>query len=122
MKAFTNIEQSRKLAEILPPESADMCWVTDEIEPLWGVVKSEPDDDFDVIPCWSLFSLLNYLREIDFFPEIDADEFAVTMNINYYDEEDGSLLAPIHNIKVKAESFIDACVEMIEKLHEQKVL
>lgn len=44
------------------------------------------------------------------------------MNINYYNEEEASLLAPIHNIKVKAESFIDACYEMILKLHEQKVL
>ena len=70
MKSYTDIEQSKKLAEILPIESADMCWVTDEIEPLWGVVKSEPDDDFDVIPCWSLAALL------DILPETIEDEFA----------------------------------------------
>lgn len=26
MKAFTDLEQSKKLAEILPRESADMCY------------------------------------------------------------------------------------------------
>ena len=26
MKSYTDLEQSKKLAEILPPESADMCW------------------------------------------------------------------------------------------------
>ena len=26
MKTYTDIEQSKKLAEILPPESADMKW------------------------------------------------------------------------------------------------
>ena len=73
-------------------------------------------------PCWSLAALLNYLREIDFFPNIEADEHSVTMNINYYNEEEARPLAPIHNIKVKAESFIDACYEMIIKLHELNLL
>lgn len=125
MKAYTTIEQSQKLAEVLPPESADMWWR----EVSYGfyhieaeIPKGWYDEPPKGIPCWSLSSLLNYLREIDFFPEIDANEFSVTMNINYYDETDGGLLAPIHNIKVKAESFIDACYEMILKLNEQKLL
>jgi len=125
MKAYTDLEQSRKLAEILPLKTADMCYRivaynpndTQEYQAYCFVGTLESD-----IPCWSLDSLLNYFREIDFFPEIDADECSVTMNINYYDEEEARLLAPIHNIKVKAESFIDACYEMIIKLHEQKVL
>ena len=29
MKSYTDIEQSKKLAEILPPESADMLYVYD---------------------------------------------------------------------------------------------
>lgn len=129
VKSYTDLEQSRKLAEILPIESADMWWnyfyniISDTSEygeePILHKPSCEPEL---AIPCWSLSSLLNYLREIDYFPEIDADEFSVTMNINYYDEEEARLLAPIHNIKVKAESFIDACYEMILKLNEQKLL
>ena len=120
MKAFTDIEQSKKLAEILPIESADMRYA-----PFGDTHPWVWDDNLlekGAIPCWSLASLFNYLREVDFFPEIDADEVMVTMNINYYDEEEARLLAPIHNIKVKAESFIDACVELISKLREQKIL
>lgn len=132
--AFTSMEQSKKLAEILPPESADMfyneepedeTYPKDIVDTEYPMILKEGHIHFLEeygIPCWSLAALLNYLREIDFFPEIDADEAMVTMNINYYDEEEARLLAPIHNIKVKAESFIDACYEMIIKLHEQKVL
>ncbi len=39
MKAFTDVEQSKKLAEILPIESADMYFNDNE-------------------PCWSLAALL----------------------------------------------------------------
>ena len=74
------------------------------------------------IPCWSLSALLNYLREVDYFPEINADEFEVTMQINYYNENEARPLAPVHNIKIKAESFIDACYEMIITLNELKLL
>ena len=119
MKSYTDLEQSKKLEEILPIKSADMFyWCGDQIR--LGSYKAM-DIEWD-IPCWSLSALLNYLREIDFFPNIDADEHSVTMSINYYDEDEGKLLNPVHNIKVKAESFVDACYEMILKLHELKML
>lgn len=118
-QVYTNIEQSQKLAEILPLESADMFYRDNgtDVKLMWEHNAQKVKN-----PCWSLAALLNYLREIDFFPEIDADKSGVTMNINYYDGEDESLLVPIHNIKVKAESFIDDCVEMILKLHEEKII
>ena len=141
MKAFTDINQSKKLAEILPIESADAWWaeryegkVTNDgqyivnEEPFYYISFIKPSeinysqDTVKDIPCWSLAALLNYLREIDFFPEIDADKCEVTMNVNYYKEEEARLLSPIHNIKVKAENFIDACYELIVKWHEQKIL
>lgn len=124
MKSYTDLPQSKKLAEFLPIESADMFWLVLGNTPRVHVL-TEPLSNYsqwESYPCWSLAALLNYLREIDFFPEIEADEHGVTMSINYYDEEEARLLAPVHNIKVKAESFIDSCVAMIEKLHEQKLL
>lgn len=119
MKAYTDFEQSNKLAGILPIESADMyywCGISIRIGSYMAM-----DKDLD-IPAWSLAALLNYLREIDFFPDIDADEHSVTMSINYYNEDEGKLLNPVHNIKVKAETFIDACFEMIEKLHTENLI
>lgn len=141
MKLYTNIEQSKILAEILPIESADMCWCNNsikgvnytdefsanlytvkEMKKLFDTSLNRWDKYWELIPCWSLASLLNYLREVDYFPEINVDEFEVTMSINYYNEDEARPLAPVHNIKIKAESFIDACVTMIEKLHEQNLL
>ena len=135
MKAYTDLEQSKILAEFLPIESADMFY------------NEEPDETYSKnivntkypmviregqkyyleeygIPCWSLAALLNYLREIDSFPEIDADEFAVTMNISYFyhDVENECRLEHMDSINVKEETFIDACVEMILKLHELNLL
>lgn len=74
------------------------------------------------LPCWSLAALLNYLREIDFFPEIEADEHSVKMHINYYDEIEGKTLTPVQTVTVEAESFIDACYEIIIKLDELEVI
>lgn len=121
MKSYncTSLEQSKTLSKILRIESVDMYYWCGEVLKI-GSYKAM-DKDLDV-PCWSLGALLNYLREIDFFPEIDANELEVTMSINYYNEDEAKPLAPIHNIKVEAESFIDACVEMVLKLHEQKLL
>ena len=59
MKSYTDLEQSKKLAKILPLESADMHYVlTDSdqetyspgLEKYYGVLPS--------IPCWSLAALL----------------------------------------------------------------
>ena len=121
LKSYTDIEQSKELAKILPIESADMRYspLGNNMHPwIWTDTFIEKD----AVPCWSLASLLNYLREVDYFPEINVDEFEVTMSINYYNEDEAKPLAPVHNIKVKAESFIDACYEIIITLNELKLL
>ena len=128
MKSYTDIEQSKKLAEILPFESADIGYIPSEEDDDGNTLytaefKSEFIFDYDCcIPCWSLAALLNYLREIDFFPSIEADEHGVTMTVYYYDEEEGKLLNPVHDITTEADNFVDACYEMIIKLHEPKIL
>ena len=138
MKAYTDLEQSKKLAEILPIEGADMCWTNHCYGSIRSsmIVSSKTIEEYkelltrfgdltniDVFyPCWSLASLLNYLREIDFFPKIEANEFSVTMNVCYYDKNEGKVLTPVHEIKVEAESFVDACYELILKLNEMKMV
>ena len=120
-KAYTSLKQSKELAKILPIESADMRYspLGDNMHPwIWTNTFIEKN----AVPCWSLAALLNYLREVDYFPEINADEFEVTMSITYFNDHEARHLTPVHNIKVKAESFIDACYELILKLKEQKLL
>ena len=65
IKSNTDISQSRKIAEFLPLESADMYWDYD-------VLKHEDypmvmDDQFDDLctPAWSLTALLNVMPQIN---------------------------------------------------------
>ena len=58
MKSYTDLEQSKKLAEILPFGSDDMCY------PLPCEEGDKPlleEGGFGSIPCWSLSALLNVL-------------------------------------------------------------
>jgi len=64
MKSYTDLEQSKKLTEILPIESADMKILSFGIDIKRRVV---PINDIavlnreDEIPCWSLAALLELL-------------------------------------------------------------
>lgn len=126
MKSYVNIEQSKKLAEILPIDSADMCYVTDEIEPFWGVVKSEPDDNFDVIPSWSLAALLQIMPHcIDVRHELVFVRYDLVLgklsdNKGWYVMYDD--VNHFVNIYIAKSELVDACVEMILKLNERNLL
>ena len=63
MKSYTDLEQSRKLAKILPIESADMSWkhyVPDFASEGYGISLDTIEYNTD-IPCWSLAALLSVL-------------------------------------------------------------
>ena len=69
MKSYTDLEQSKKLAEILPLKSADMrfCFshtLDGRIIGHYPMIGSEPS--LGTIPCWSLVALLSVLPLIDF--------------------------------------------------------
>ena len=134
IKSYTDIEQSRKLVEILPLESADMEYLT--IKENGASVGSVPfikDDSevensaynyvYDRIACWSLASLLEEIPEVICF---DDDESDYTLEILkeggfYYLSYGNSLEHGKIEIEPQ-ENFVDACVAMIEKLHELKML
>ena len=67
IKSYTDIEQSKKLAEILPLESSDGYWdfqidgyklIADEL----GYYKNDSE-----IPCWSLAALLKLIPNFNMF-------------------------------------------------------
>ena len=66
IRSYTSLEQSRKLAEILPPESADMCYEVGEdldgyiTKTIYTPLMHTPYND-DYIPCWSLVALLDVM-------------------------------------------------------------
>ena len=137
MKAFTDINQSQKLAEILPTESADAWWaerhegkvtydgqyIVNE-EPIYYISFIKPSeinysqDTVKDIPCWSLAALLDILRDKAY--SIDEDAI-VTLSSYKTVEWDLSISNSGLNMVTKSDP-IDACVEMIVKLKEQDLL
>ena len=140
-KSYTDIEQSKKLAEILPIESADHHYVRIVADftgkpvdgkwshPKYGTPNSKYANyivqnftTYEKIPCWSLAALLNALP-------VSVDEgrhclALINSNPNgdiewlcCYEDDNGNALMECYG-----DNQVDACVEMILKLHEQKLL
>ena len=114
MKSYTDLKQSRKLAKILPLDSADMSYRPYREE--GGI----PDYHADLcpynfaswigVPCWSLAALLGVI------PDVSLNSF-----------KDGNWNAAIEQqngkmIYVDKDNPVDACVELITTLHKQKLL
>ena len=135
-KSYTDIEQSKKLAEILPIESADMCWTNH----CYGNIRSSLTvssktieeyknlltrfanlTDIDCFyPCWSLAALFSVIpkRIKDYNVlriDISNNDFAI-----WYDEIGYGVNNDLPNIT--KETTIDACHEMIVRLHELNLL
>ena len=128
MKAYTDIEQSKKLAEILPVESADMFLALDGTLP---VMSKYIDDGFvtgdnTAIPCWSLTALLNILPQcIDVRHELVFVRYDLVLgklsdNKGWYVMYDD--VNHFVNIYIAKSNLLDACVEMITKLKEKDLI
>lgn len=124
MKSYTDLSQSKKLAEMLPIESADMYYfldptqagniyhiVTPQID--FGVKTREPEYNKGDIPCWSLAALLGVIRETigytiyginNVYMSCDLGDKPWKLETEVYDNE------------------VDACIDMIIKLHELNLL
>lgn len=129
MKAYTDIEQSKKLAGILPIESADMWYqhvgwkhLTDNSEiPLYIPIVIRDCESEDDIPCWSLASLRACLPSgIDIDGILYVFESHNTFdNMWVYEYKFEDISAPLYS---KSSNEIDACSELISKLNELKML
>lgn len=127
IKSFSDLEQSKKLAEILPIESADMCYLSEngqaktispsKLSEILNVSKPQ------VIPCWSLAALL------DIFPKEEGIECSISFG--YYNgkgeyiekwlcafEKEGETTNDFIIETFNGDNPVDACYEMILKLHE----
>lgn len=58
IKAYTDLSQSKKLAEIFPLESADMWYSIVDNE---AFICFEHHNEYEQIPCWSLSALLKLI-------------------------------------------------------------
>lgn len=115
IKSYTDIEQSKRLTEILPLESADMWYPDSEnrnnIEFGFDATRQQMYIDYkDGLPCWSLAALLGAL------PEIQGGKPIIALDDNYI------TYPHINDLHTKANNLIDACVDMVIKLHELNLL
>ena len=111
MKSYTDIEQSKKLAEILPIESADM---------MHDRLIIIPFNDGSLTPCWSLTALLGVIPYNVSFNRAVYRFKLVKFSDHWecYHENFGTVSTEIF----KAGNPVDACVEMIIKLKEKGLL
>ncbi len=122
IKSYTDLEQSKKLTEILSLDSADMYYMeTSPNNYTVGVLQRlerdmllNQSEYYKMFPCWSLTALLNVLPNgIDIIKEeadTENERYMCTIGIN--DDI----------ISTFANNPVDACVAMIEKLHNLKML
>ena len=127
MKSYTDLEQSKKLAEILPIESADMWYCPFPNDADWydepNIGKAELL--LNQLPCWSLAALLSVLPTTigNFFEKnalrIRMDKGENDFNIWYENFDCGDVA---EGLDVKENNPVDACYDMIIKLNEQNIL
>lgn len=142
MKSYTDLEQSKKLVEILPIESVDIWWaerykgrvtengqyIVDE-EPYYYLSLTNPSennwsqDQIKDIPCWSLAALLDAIPQ-----EIFDGEYIINitegcdnrwiLTYDHYENKNHSY----YGLSSSADNLVDACYEMILNLHKLKLL
>ena len=110
IKSYSDLQQSKKLAEILPLESADMYWFRNNTESPKVYPEDMMKDSVCVTsPCWSLAALISVLP----YPHIEQNYKGKWIcRVEY---ENTTYLWEDSNP-------VDACVAMIEKLNELKML
>jgi len=116
IKSFTDLEQSKKLAKILPLESADMEYMFLKKDgskvsnvPFVKDGFEEPECCYTFIPCWSLAALFGVLPKRTRLLKSATDD-------TYHCD------CPKGNVDKWYDNPIDACVAMVERLHELNLL
>ena len=132
MKSYTDLEQSKKLAELLPLKSADMFYnprPSNEI-PYIGNANTA----LLQVPCWSLAVLLEVLPDEISTGEGYQNKYEIDIrrhyggnNITLYQIAYGNnkgLSGNWHDMisTSEQEKFVDVCYEVIIKLHEMNLL
>lgn len=126
IKSYTDITQSKKLAEFLPFESADMCHKCIGEDPYDVCLRpySEWREEYkgllvakevDVIPCWSLAALLDIIRKTIGGYSMDCASKNIVMSVELGDKP----------WKLETDTYsneIDNCYDMILKLYEEGLI
>ena len=118
MKAYTDIEQSKKLEEILPLESADMRYTPFGDTHPWVWNEEVKLLEKGSIPCWSLAALFGILQKVAY--SIDEDANVMLDSYKTVEWQLGINNSGLESITEP--NPVDACYEMILKLNELNLL
>ena len=122
IKSNTDLSQSKVLSQILPHETADMCYKCIEEDPYDVVLRpySEWREEYkgllvnkevDVIPCWSLAALLGVLEH----PRCFQGDKPIYWFCGCFGKDN------LYH-EVEADNPVDACYKMILELNKLKIL
>jgi hypothetical protein len=130
MKSYTDIEQSQKLMKLgIDVNTADMFYIKIKNSSARGYNYTEypyfkglSDNKDNKLPCWSLVALLDVINQVS---EIMNQRVTILVGRyagqHWYVEllrvQDESSIVLMHSNEL-----VDACYEMIVKLHELKLL
>ena len=130
IKSYTDLEQSKALAKILPLESADMEYLSLKVtNATIGSVPFVKDDSevknsaYDAVyertPCWSLVSLLEVLKQ-----HCERLETTVRVNKNYnvFASGNGFTYRSFDEYPDGISSLINAYYEIVIHLNELNLL
>ena len=116
-KDYTSVEQSQKLIKLgIDKTTSDMHYDEHTLENYYSPIPiiGKYSEIHDELPCWSLAALLNELPNgIDVIKEeadTENERYMCTIRI------DDDIISTF------ADNPVDVCVEMIEKLHNLKML
>jgi hypothetical protein len=140
MKSYTDLEQSKKLAEILPLESADMYYMETScnnytigvLQRLERNMLLNQAEYYRMLPCWSLTALISILQiytiPTAFSVKVSTPSLIKTEN-GYKLTYTGDYTPMINNglnieapIESVSDNAIDCCVNIIIKLNELNLL
>ncbi len=132
IKAYSDLQQSKKLAEFLPLDTADQCFLNDgtaikaEINSYAVAMKLWKEHYIEIIPCWSLAALIEQMpsdikgHELTIRKSYWQTEKTFAYELSYeenFEDYPSSILVSTSSIEL-----IDACVEMVLKLKEKNLL
>lgn len=110
IKAYTDLPQSKRLAEILPLESADMSWVSNGLGKPFARTISIKGDPEELCACWSLAALINIIKPIN------ENTYTIRGTL-----DGGAIISfdEVTNIMFQEKEIIDAVFEMVCWLKEK---
>lgn len=127
MKAYTDIEQSKKIAKILPLESADMYYerreftsnIPSTVEYNCMPTFKSNAVTYKAIPAWSLAALIDILPR---FIEFKGDKYYLRFMKEYVEYANDEISITGRCLHTTGNNnLVDACVEMIIKLNELNI-